>query len=415
MAAGHPCFNLDPFLMGKTRTVRSFALRSGPGAVSLIEGNRGLFDGLNTSGSYSSAELAKALHCPVVLILDCTKATRTVAAMVYGCQRFDREVDLKGVVLNHIARSRHEAVISKAIERYCRLPVLGAIPRMPSSHFPERHLGLLPFQEHPEAGRAVEAAKVLVEKYLDLKRLLEIARKAPAIGLPLKPAERQAIRKAEGPKIGIIQDVAFQFYYPENLEALKKEGAELVVLDALSGAFPPDLDGLYIGGGFPETQGLLLAENQGFRSGLNKAVRAGLPVYAECGGLMYLGRSIIYKERTYPMVGALPLTFVLETRPQGHGYTRLKVEKENPFFPVGMALKGHEFHYSRVVDWKPEKTRTVFRMLKGFGLDGRVDGLCHKGLLATYTHVHALGTPAWARGLVDRARAFRNSEKRVLP
>jgi cobyrinic acid a,c-diamide synthase len=204
--------------------------------------------------------------------------------------------------------------------------------------------------------------------------------------------------------------VAFQFYYPENLEALEKEGAELAFLDALSGNFPADLDGLYIGGGFPETQALLLAENRGFRAALKKAVQAGLPVYAECGGLMYLGRGIIYKDKTHPMVGVLPLTFVLERRPQGHGYTRLKVVKANPFFPVGMVLKGHEFHYSRIANWKPEKIPTVFEMQKGSGLDGTVDGICTRNLLATYTHLHALGTPFWARGLVASARAFRNGE-----
>ncbi len=205
------------------------------------------------------------------------------------------------------------------------------------------------------------------------------------------------------PSIGIIQDQAFQFYYPENLEALEKAGAKLVFLNALTGEFPASLDGLYIGGGFPETQAPLLAKNEPFRLAVKEAIEEGLPVYAECGGLIYLGKHLFYQGETYPMVGALPVSFVLEKKPQGHGYTRIKVREENPFFPIGRVIKGHEFHYSRILNWDSCKISPVFKMIKGVGLDGIGDGILYKNVLASYTHLHALGTPEWAPALVKQA------------
>jgi len=405
VAAGHPCFNLDPFLMGKSTVLHSFQHRAQSGELSLIEGNRGLFDGINPQGTYSTAELAKVLNVPVVLIVDCTKTTRTLAAMILGCRHFDPDLDLKGVILNHIAGNRHEKVIRKAVEEYCGLPILGAIPRMPSSHFPERHLGLLPFQEHPEVEKAILSARKMVEGNLDIDLLLAMAYAAPFMKsyAPAMVHHKKTGPALMNPSIGIIQDQAFQFYYPENLEALEKAGAKLVFLNALTGDFPASLDGLYIGGGFPETQAPLLAKNDSFRLALKEAIEDGLPVYAECGGLMYLGKTLFYQEEAFPMVGVLPLTFVLEKKPQGHGYTQIKVREENPFFPVGKVMKGHEFHYSRILNWDACEISPVFKMIKGFGLDGIGDGIVYKNILASYTHLHALGTPEWAPALVMQA------------
>lgn len=411
-AAGHPCYNLDPFLMGKKTLLASFKKRFLEGDLALIEGNRGIFDGLDAQGTYSTAQLAKWLKAPVVLILDCTKATRTVAAMIAGCRAFDPDLPLRGVVLNHIVRSRHEAVIRKAIEQTCDLPILGVIPRMGVGRLPERHLGLVPFQEHPAVEQTVRFTRDMAEKYLDLAGLQSLAGQAPPLlSEPSLPAERGRMGRKGRPRIGVIQDTAFQFYYPENLEALEAAGAELVFLNALSGQFTRDLNALYIGGGFPETQAPFLSQNEGFRKDLAGAIETGLPVYAECGGLMYLGKTLVYRGDAYPMVGIFPLTFGLEQKPQGHGYTRIRVVEENPYFPVGTALKGHEFHYSRVVEGGLESWKMAFRMTKGEGLDGRRDGLIYKNTLATYTHLHALGSPEWAKGLAARAGAYRLEQR----
>jgi cobyrinic acid a,c-diamide synthase len=204
-------------------------------------------------------------------------------------------------------------------------------------------------------------------------------------------------------------DSAFWFYYPENLSALEEAGAELVRVNALDDPRLPDLDGLYIGGGFPETQAERLAGNRGFREDLRARIEAGLPVYAECGGLMYLGEHLVMEGGAYPMVGALPVDFVLERKPQGHGYTRIEVTGDNPFYERGACIKGHEFHYSRPVFRSREGVRSVFRVERGRGLGGEEDGLCRNNLLATYTHVHALGTPSWAGSLVRTAAGYRDT------
>jgi cobyrinic acid a,c-diamide synthase len=407
LAAQRPCRNLDTFLLGPKKVQQSFGRNAESRGISLIEGNRGLYDGMDSRGTQSTAELAKLLQAPVVLILDCTKVTRTLAAMVLGCQRMDPEVDIRGVVLNQVARSRHEKILRASIEETCGLPILGAVPRMDDFPFPERHLGLTPPQEHQWVSRALERAAEVAERYLDLEQLWKIGESASPFrweseeeGLRLKPS-------ADRPVIGILRDSAFQFYYPENLQALADRGASLVEVSAVREKVLPALDALYIGGGFPETHAEQLANNLSFRQSLRDAIENGLPVYAECGGLMYLGESLAMDTRSYPMVGALPVTFSMEKRPQGHGYTLLEVERENPFYAVGRVLKGHEFHYSRVLSLEEGRVDFAFRIKRGTGIKERKDGLCYKNVLATYSHIHALGCEEWADGLIRKARESR--------
>ena len=209
-------------------------------------------------------------------------------------------------------------------------------------------------------------------------------------------------------RIGIIRDSAFQFYYPENFEELEKRGAELVEISAMQERELPDIDALYIGGGFPETNAIALAKNTAFKKSLRNAVEGGLPVYAECGGLMYLGKALLLGNKTYPMSGIFPLTFCLEKKPQAHGYTILEITGENPFYTKGTVLRGHEFHYSRVIDREmKDGTHFSFLMKRGQGIIDKMDGLCYKNVLATYTHLHALGSPEWADGLVKQAYSYK--------
>jgi cobyrinic acid a,c-diamide synthase len=406
LAAQRPCRNLDTFLLRPQKVQQSFGRNAEPGGISLIEGNRGLYDGMDSRGSQSTAELAKLLQAPVVLILDCTKVTRTMAAMVLGCQRMDTGVDLRGVILNQVARSRHEQILRASIEETCKLPVLGAVPRMDDFPFPERHLGLTPPQEHQWVSRALERAAEVAEKYLDLEELWKIGEKASPFRW--EPEEEHRLQTATGrPAIGILRDSAFQFYYPENLQALADRGAHVVEISAVREKALPVLDALYIGGGFPETHAEQLANNLSFRQSLRDAIENGLPVYAECGGLMYLGESLTMGPRMYPMVGALPVTFSMEKRPQGHGYTLLEVEKENPFYAVGRVLKGHEFHYSRVLSLEEGRVHFAFRVKRGTGIREKQDGLCCRNVLATYSHVHALGCEEWADALIRKAMESR--------
>ncbi|WP_449244744.1 cobyrinate a,c-diamide synthase [Desulfobacca acetoxidans] len=408
LAAGRPCYNLDPFLMDRDSMMYSLGTHTAGADGALIEGNRGLYDGLDAAGAFSTAELAKLFEAPVVLVVDCTMTTRTAAAIVLGCQKFDPDVAVRGVILNQIARPRHEGVLRASIEQYCGIPVLGALPRLKCAVFPERHMGLVPPQEHDAACQAVLTAQNLARKYLDLERLWQIAQNAPHLPAVPLHAPYTVQSPPEPVSIGIIRDAAFQFYYPENLEALVDCGARLVEINALEDAMLPPLDGLYIGGGFPETNALGLTQNLTFRQALRNAIEDGLPVYAECGGLMYLGEQIIVREQSYPMVGALPLSVLLEKKPQGHGYTVIEVDHPNPYYPVGTKLLGHEFHYSRLVETDEQKLNLVFRLERGHGVTGQRDGVSYNNVLAAYTHIHALSTPLWAPALVGQARKYRS-------
>ena len=411
LAASQPCYNLDPYMMSGEQILDSFHQHTQKAQGAVVEGNRGLFDGMDADGSCSTAELAKLLQAPVILVVDGSMVTRTAAAAVLGCQHLDPEVAIQGVVLNRVAGPRHQEMLKTTIERYCRVPVVGAIPKLKGDDFPERHMGLVTALEHPEAREAILSRIQVVERYLDMEKVLAIANQAPPMTWePVYPRKR-ASKAYRQPTIGIIRDSAFQFYYPENLEALERRGASLVTINALQDTFLPELDGLYIGGGFPETHAEQLAANDQLRRELRSAIEDGLPVYAECGGLMYLGRSLEIKGNTYPMVQALPMDFQLEKKPQGHGYTELEVVKTNPFYPVGTTLRGHEFHYSRVTRFDLGPESLTFAMKRGSGILDRKDGVCYKNTLATYSHVHAVGTPEWAEGLIRRALAYQRESR----
>ncbi|MCF8095384.1 MAG: cobyrinate a,c-diamide synthase [Desulfobacteraceae bacterium] len=421
MAAGRPCYNLDSFLFSTDSVCLSFLKFSRDADLSVIEGNRGLYDGLDADGTTSTASLAKTLGAPVILCLDCTKTTRTMAAVVLGCLHFDQDVNICGVILNRVAGSRHERILRTSIESHCGVPVLGAVPKLSQEGIPERHMGLIPTPEHKLAANAIDSAARITRSHIDLDRLMQFATK-PASN-PLCPESSPTLVPPPGPagfskaeyggsearvRIGVLRDSAFQFYYPENLEALEAGGAELTIISPLTDTVLPHVDALYIGGGFPETHARRLAENLRFRNALKNAADGGLPIYAECGGLMYLGESLVL-DNTYPMAGVLPVVFGFSRRPQGHGYTIVSVEGENPYFRTGMELRGHEFHYSRVLEWKGKESDLLFSMKKGRGMVNRRDGLLYKNVLATYTHIHALGAPDWAGSLVRAAEKYKHT------
>jgi cobyrinic acid a,c-diamide synthase len=306
------------------------------------------------------------------------------------------------VLFRSIAGARHERLIRDCLAAYVGLPVLGALPRFRLA-MPERHMGLVPTYEHPQVTAAIDGLRSLAETHLDLAGLLAVVRSAP----PLPPLAEAPSLAPVGPRVrvGVIQDAAFQFYYPENLEALAQAGAEVVLVSALSDQALPEIQGLYIGGGFPETQAQRLAENVAFRRSVREAAGRGLPVYAECGGLMFLARSLTMEGSTFPMAGVLPVDVEVMKRPQGHGYVAATVDRANPFYPVGATLKGHEFHYSRIVQADLDPALTCLRVERGVGLAGGRDGLVVGNVFAAYTHVHALGTREWARGIVGRAQS----------
>jgi len=412
MAAGKPCRNLDLFFMSPQTIVQSFVAAAEPADLAVIEGNRGLYDGLDAQGTYSTAELAKLLQTPVVLTVDCTKTTRTVAAVVLGCQRLDPQVPIRGVILNQTAGPRHESVLREAVEQECGLPVLGTVARIPRQLFPERHLGLVPPEEHEQQTHAIRQVAELAEEHLNLDALADLAQQAPALDLQdLSCPLVQNDSKPRAVRIGVFRDAAFQFYYPENIEALAREGADLIEVSPLRDAELPDVDALYIGGGFPETLAPALAENERFRDSLRRSIEEGLPVYAECGGAVFLGQKLVVDQKTYPMAGVFPVDFLFHAKAQGHGYAVLETVNDNPFYAVGESLRGHEFHYTCIDPSAAKDLKFAFRVRRGYGFDGQQDGLCRHNVLACYTHVHALGVESWAPALVQAAVRFKQRRK----
>ncbi|NNM06062.1 MAG: cobyrinate a,c-diamide synthase [Gemmatimonadetes bacterium] len=463
-AAGRPCRNLDLFLFSPPVAIRSFLDASKGANIAIIEGNRGLYDGMDAEGSFSSGELAKLLKAPVVLSVDVTKTTRTAAAQILGCQTLDPEVSLAGVVLSRVAGSRHESVLRESIEGICGIPVLGAIPKLPEDIFPERHLGLVPPQETELVEDPLSRVREVAEKYLDLDGILGVARAANTSSLnselglkdvgagstgqkgsaqaggtvqaqtdpvkigvfrdeafQLNSLESRTVKiggfrdeafqlnslESRTVKIGVFRDEAFQFYYPENLEGLQEAGGELVEIPPTEAEELPEVDALYLGGGFPETLAPRLSGNASFLESVRSAAGAGLPIYAECGGAVYLGKRLHYEGESYALAGVIPVEYGFQAKPRGHGYTVLETVAENPFFQVGETLRGHEFHYTYMVSKPPEGLEFAFKMHRGFGFDGTHDGLRIGNVLASYTHLHALGTPGWAPALVKAARRFK--------
>ncbi len=403
-AAANPARNLDTLLMGVSGVHSSFASNSIADGVNLIEGNRGLFDGFDTAGTHSSAALADALSTPIVLVLDATKMTRTAAAVVLGCQHLDPRISIRGVVLNNVNGKRHKQIVRAAIESACSIPVIGALPRVAVNPLPERHLGLVPPSEHRGTELIEQALLEMMEHNLDLDALLTMARDAPPI--EISSPQQPQLPDAHGLKIGYLKDSAFSFYYPENLEELQRAGADLVPVSPLQQtALPQGLNALYIGGGFPETHAHELTENTCFLASLRQASVSGLPIFAECGGLMLLARSLYWKGRRHAMANVFPFDLEMCDTPQGHGYSELQVDSLNPFFPAGTVLHGHEFHYSRIVGIE-KPLQTACAVVRGTGCFSGRDSVVYRNTMASYTHLHALATREWAAGFLTAACNF---------
>ena len=427
-AAGRPCGNLDFYTMAIEEIRAEFAQRMQGADIGIIEGNKGLYDGLDLDGSNSNAALAKLLHAPVVLVIDARGMTRGIAPLILGYQAFDPEVRIAGVILNQLGGSRHESKLRAVIEHYTDVKVLGAVHRNPELEIVERHLGLMPSNESPLATQRIARIAAAVAAEVDLESVLEVAESAAVEPDALSPVRLRPPRFAlpasggewpEGPgegnkiRLGIARDAAFGFYYPDDLEALRDGGAELVMIDTLNDTCLPDIDGLFIGGGFPETQMQALEANAALRTDLRAAIEAGLPVYAECGGLMYLARSIRWGERQCAMVGVISGDVVMHDRPQGRGYIRLRETGASPWPSATtgnspLEFNAHEFHYSSLENLAPGTTY-AYQVLRGNGVDGKHDGIVYKNVLACYGHLRDAANHHWTARFLQFVRNCKQS------
>ena len=412
-ASAGDCHNLDFHTMSNEEICALFTCNDRQADLSLIEGNKGLHDSVDPQGKFSNASLAMLLGAPVVLVIDTRGMTRGVAALLRGLVEFEPAVNFAGVILNQVGGERHERKLRVAIEHYTDLSVLGALPQDRAFAIPEAHLGLVPANENGRAEQAIADMARLACAHLDLEQLVAGAAQAQA------PTTRfshvVSPRATHSVRLGIARDEAFGFYYSGDLYALETAGADLVSIDTLRDPALPDIDGLFLGGGFPERYMGALESNHGLRRDIRLAIEAGLPVYAECGGLMYLARQIRWGDQRRKMVGALPCDIVMQDRPQGRGYVRLKETAHAPWpvlqklEPPLRELHAHEFHYSQVRN--VESTFTyAYDVARGHGVDGKHDGIVYRNTLASYSHLRDTHQHRWTARFVahvDRCRQAR--------
>ncbi len=404
---GH-CYNLDFNTMSEGEILTKVGHHSKGTDIAIIEGNKGLYDGLKIDGSDSNAAVAKLLNTPVILVIDTRGVTRGVAPLLLGYQQFDAEINIAGVIFNMVGGARHEKKLRGVVDAYTDIPVLGAVHKHHDLELVERHLGLMPINESAQALEKITKIASLVEQQVDLNRLLSIAKSTPDVivksAINIESSNKEdMVLSGKKLRIGICKDSAFGFYYQDDLEALEAEGATLISINTLSDAtLPRDLDGLFIGGGFPETHMDQLSANNSLRKEIHDAIEAGLPTYAECGGLMYLSESLNWKGKTVSMVGVIPADTIMHQKPQGRGYVRLEATKHMLWDSklVGMPIAAHEFHYSKLDNLR-QKGEFAFRVLRGTGITGEEDGWVYKNLLASYTHMRDTDRYHWAKYFVD--------------
>lgn len=408
---GRQSRNLDGWMLSRTYNCATFARGLHDGAIGVVEGMMGLFDGRDGDDEAgNTAEMAKWLGLPVVLVVDASGMARSVAAVMHGFATFDTRLDVAGVIFNRIAGPGHLRFLEEAMRGLPRVHLLGGVPMEETVSLPERHLGLVTAQERPLSHERIGALAALVERHVDLSALLELRGSSPAPRLTSR--EESSAEDGAGPAVrfGVARDEAFCFYYPENLELLERAGARLVFFSPLhDGRLPADLDGLYLGGGYPESYAARLFANTAMREAVRAHIERGKPVYAECGGLMYLTRGIRdVAGRFFPMVGAYPTVARMLPRLSRLGYVEVDVESSAGLF-LPMRVRGHEFHYSELESPMPSEGRharieSVYRVRGRTADESRTDGYRYKRCLAGYPHLHFGSNPRFARHLVDLAR-----------
>lgn len=411
-ASNNDCHNLDFQTMSNEEILATVSLYSKNADITLIEGNKGLFDGVAIDGSNSNAAVAELTASPVVLVIDTQGMTRGIAPLLLGYQAFNKEINIAGVILNKVGGPRHEQKLRDVLKQYTNIPVVGAVPRLKELNITERHLGLIPSNEQADTEQVISNIASIVEQHVDLDLLLDIA--STAEQLPKSNYQIVSEHKAISLKVAIARDAAFGFYYPGDLNAFKAEGVELIDIDTLNDKKFPDVDALFIGGGFPESWMDELEANKVLRDQIREAIESGLPTYAECGGLMYLSQSIEWQGKTSEMVGVIPAAITMHERPQGRGYVSLRQTKDTLWKnnDATVTISAHEFHYSgfkNIEDLESvSEIKYAYEMKRGSGISGIHDGLIYKNLLANYAHLRDTGQYHWVSDFVEFIRQVKS-------
>ena len=463
-SGGRACYNLDFNTMSHNEILGTLGQYAEDANISIIEGNKGLFDGVALDGSDSNAAVAKLTQSPVILVIDTRGVTRGVAPLLMGYQQFDADINIAGVIFNLSSGGRHESKLRAVTEEYTDIPVLGVVKKNTLLEVDERHLGLKPSNEGQGASQKIADIARVVAESVDLSRVIDIAKQAPVHELK---NSRESVRitntlatnilatnQQSRIRLGICEDSAFGFYYASDKLALEQAGADLIKINTLEDQYlPENLDGLFIGGGFPETHMQTLSSNKSMRESIHNAIEAGLPTYAECGGLMYLSQNIQWNGKSAPMVGIIPADAVMHKKPQGRGYVKLEETADMPWlgktenfqnkqdfddkrFDLNDAdvkgvntknadnkgneiINAHEFHYSALscseltaqdsAQKSSEKDlelkgKFAYKVHRGVGINGEYDGWVYKNLLANYSHMRDTDSYHWAQRFIETIR-----------
>ncbi len=406
-ASGRSCYNLDFNTQTSTGILATFARNARGADVALIEGNKGLHDGVDVEGTDSSAALAKLLDAPILLVVDASGMARGVAPLVQGYAAFDRKARIAGVILNKVGSERQTAKLRGALERYTDIPVVGTVGRDEEIRVRERHLGLTTPGEISGCNAVVAAACDAVRRGVNVEQVRRIAESAARLTLPAPSVARSRTLDVT---VAVARDEAFGFYYPDDLEAFARAGAKLAFFDALREPHLPRCDALFVGGGFPETHAARLAANVSLRRDVADAIAHGLPTYAECGGLMYLSRSIVWGGESWPMVGAIPADARMHPRPQGRGLVVLEETGLAPWSVRQDRVPAHEFHHA-AIEGLPDGTDFAYRMRRGAGIDGNNDGVVLGSLVAGFSHLRDTPETPWVERFVAFARQRRRGAR----
>jgi len=423
-ASYKPCYNLDPYLQTNNELLHTY--HTHVDEMMLVEGTMGLHDGLALDGTDSNAAIAKALSLPVLLVIDCRGMHRTIASLINGIVQFDNDVAFSGVILNNIRSTRHASKIENAISEFCDVNVLGVVPEALELRISERELGLTPAPDHPEASDHIESVADLVESTCDIDTLcVHNYQHQPSFSTQRRIADTGASLSC-ALRIAIAQDEAFHFYYEDDLEVLRSRGVTLVPFSPIRDPFPAGVDGVLIGGGFPERHAASLSANQACRADLANAIANGMPVRAECGGLMYLCQSIEIDKVVWPMVAAIDGVVSMCQSPKGRGYMNLThnparatcdaaAQRTSVCAEEPNHFSAHEFHHSVICFInQPE---FAYRVTRGHGIDSTHDGVCIHNVVASYAHFrHTEATPwiDWFLESIDNAHQPIQMSKQIV-
>ncbi len=388
--SNRPARNLDVWLMGKKGVLNSFVQNS-DADVSIIEGVMGYYDGFNGKSSFASTyHVASLTRSPVILVLDASKTARSIAATAMGFASFEKDSRICGIILNKIGSKKHEQLCRDALAK-TKLSILGVIPRDNNIQLESRHLGLIPVKENASLDKKIKSIAKSLSEFIDIDKIIGFCKSAP--DLPVITKEKS---KKKQTTISVALDQSFNFYYQDNLDCLKRAGAKLEFFSPISDKKMPDCDGVYLGGGFPEVKGELLQKNTQMLKSIKKSAEDNMPIYAECGGLMYLTRSIRYKNAKFKMVGLFDAVTVMEQRLKLN-YTKAR-SKPNSFLLQPRTIQGHEFHYSQL-DLISKDSKFAYDLSVGIGIKNNKDGLVAYNTLASYMHLN-FETPSVANDFV---------------